>query len=48
MDGLGTVAAKVLLLVVVGAVLFCGPADLTGNTRQIFAFSQDGAMPGSR
>lgn len=31
MDGLGAVAAKALLLVVVGAVLFCGPADPTGK-----------------
>ncbi|MGI5141463.1 MULTISPECIES: amino acid permease [unclassified Streptomyces] len=47
-DGLGTGVAKVLLLVVIGAMLFCGLANLTSNTRQIFAFSRDGAMPGSR
>lgn len=47
-DGVGMGAAKVLLLVVIGAMLFCGLANLTSNTRQIFAFSRDGAMPGSR
>ncbi|MEU6217956.1 amino acid permease [Streptomyces sp. NPDC047022] len=47
-DGVGTGAAKVLLLIVIGAMLFCGLANLTSNTRQIFAFSRDGAMPGSR
>ncbi|MHC3471752.1 amino acid permease [Streptomyces sp. 7R007] len=47
-DGLGLGTAKVLLLIVIGAMLFCGLANLTSNTRQIFAFSRDGAMPGSR
>ncbi|MEU6091266.1 amino acid permease [Streptomyces sp. NPDC047085] len=47
-DGLGLGTAKVMLLVVIGAMLFCGLANLTSNTRQIFAFSRDGAMPGSR
>ncbi|MFJ9542088.1 amino acid permease [Streptomyces sp. NPDC101225] len=48
LDGLGLTTAKVLLLIVIGAMLFCGLANLTSNTRQIFAFSRDGAMPGSR
>ncbi|WP_459020483.1 amino acid permease [Streptomyces sp. SD35] len=47
-DGLGLGTAKVVLLIVIGAMLFCGLANLTSNTRQIFAFSRDGAMPGSR
>ncbi|MFC5219389.1 amino acid permease [Streptomyces coerulescens] len=47
-DGLGVGGAKALLLIVIGAMLFCGLANLTSNTRQIFAFSRDGAMPGSR
>ncbi|MGW6909189.1 amino acid permease [Streptomyces sp. NPDC054940] len=47
-DGLGIGTAKALLLIVIGAMLFCGLANLTSNTRQIFAFSRDGAMPGSR
>lgn len=47
-DALGTGTAKLLLLIVIGALLFCGLANLTSNSRQIFAFSRDGAMPGSR
>ncbi len=47
-DALGAGTAKLLLLIVIGAMLFCGLANMTSNTRQIFAFSRDGAMPGSR
>jgi len=47
-DALGIGTAKLLLLIVIGAMLFCGLANMTSNTRQIFAFSRDGAMPGSR
>jgi amino acid permease (GABA permease) len=47
-DALGASTAKLLLLIVIGALLFCGLANLTSNSRQIFAFSRDGAMPGSR
>ncbi|MGW5817180.1 amino acid permease, partial [Streptomyces noursei] len=47
-DALGVQTAKFLLLIVIGAMLFCGLANMTSNTRQIFAFSRDGAMPGSR
>jgi amino acid transporter len=46
-DGLGMGTAKAILLIVIGSMLFCGLANLTSNTRQIFAFSRDGAMPGS-
>ncbi|MEU0989849.1 amino acid permease [Streptomyces sp. NPDC005953] len=47
-DALGTGTARLLLLVVIGSMLFCGLANMTSNTRQIFAFARDGAMPGSR
>jgi amino acid transporter len=47
-DALGSTAAKGLLFIVVGAMFFCGLANMTSNSRQIFAFSRDGAMPGSR
>ncbi|MCC3772901.1 amino acid permease [Streptomyces sp. UNOC14_S4] len=47
-DALGTGTANLLLLIVIGAMLFCGLANMTSNTRQIFAFARDGAMPGSR
>jgi amino acid permease (GABA permease) len=48
LDAVGGGLAKLLLLIVVGALLFCGLANLTSNSRQIFAFSRDGAIPGSR
>jgi amino acid transporter len=47
-DALGTGVAELLLLIVIGCMFFCGLANMTSNTRQIFAFSRDGAMPGSR
>ena len=47
-DALGTSTAKVFLLVIVGAIFFCGLANMTSNSRQIFAFSRDGAIPGAR
>ena len=45
-DALGLTTAKILLLVVCGAIFFCGLANMTSNSRQIFAFSRDGAIPG--
>ncbi|MGH6657783.1 MAG: amino acid permease [Actinocrinis sp.] len=48
LDAVGGGLAKFLLLIVVGALLFCGLANMTSNSRQIFAFSRDGAIPGSR
>ncbi|MBS2962925.1 amino acid permease [Actinocrinis puniceicyclus] len=48
LDAVGGGLAKLLLVVVTGALLFCGLANLTSNSRQIFAFSRDGAIPGSR
>ncbi|MDX2811971.1 amino acid permease [Streptomyces sp. PA03-5A] len=44
-DGLGDVGGKLLLLVVIGAQLFCGMASVTANSRMIYAFSRDGALP---
>ena len=36
-----------LLLIVIGAQLFCGMSSVTANSRMIYAFSRDGALPGS-
>jgi amino acid permease (GABA permease) len=47
-DALGLSTAKILLLVVCGAIFFCGLANMTSNSRQIFAFSRDGAIPGGK
>jgi amino acid transporter len=47
-DSLGATGGKLLLLVAIGAQLFCGMASVTANSRMIYAFSRDGALPGSR
>ncbi|WFB10877.1 amino acid permease [Streptomyces sp. LX-29] len=46
-DALGVGSAKALLLVVIGAQLFCGNAEVAAASRMVFAFSRDGALPGS-
>ncbi|MEV7794893.1 amino acid permease [Streptomyces sp. NPDC087512] len=48
MDALGAAAGKWLLLVVIVAQLFCGMASVTANSRMIYAFSRDGALPFSK
>jgi amino acid permease (GABA permease) len=47
-DAIGATGAKLLLLVAIGAQLFCGMSSVTANSRMIYAFSRDGALPGSR
>lgn len=46
-DAVGETGGKMLLLIVIGAQLFCGAASMTANSRMIYAFSRDGALPGS-
>ncbi|WP_328334337.1 amino acid permease [Kribbella sp. NBC_00382] len=46
-DAVGASLGKILLLVVVGAQLFCGMSSMTANSRMIYAFSRDGALPAS-
>ena len=36
-----------VLLVVIGAQFFCGMSSVTANSRMIYAFARDGAIPGS-
>jgi amino acid transporter len=40
--------AEFMLLITVGAQLFCGAACVTSGSRMMFAFSRDRAVPGSR
>ncbi len=47
-DAIGVTGAKFLLLIAIGAQLFCGMSSITANSRMIYAFSRDGALPGSR
>ncbi len=44
-DAIGTTGAKLLLLIVIGAQFFCGMSSVTANSRMIYAFSRDGALP---
>lgn len=47
-DAVGATGGKLLLLIAIGAQLFCGMSSVTANSRMIYAFSRDGALPGSR
>ena len=46
-DALGSAGGKALLLIVIGAQFFCGMSSVTANSRMIYAFSRDGALPAS-
>jgi amino acid permease (GABA permease) len=46
-DAAGLTLGKLLLLIVIGAQLFCGMSSVTANSRMIYAFSRDGALPAS-
>jgi amino acid permease (GABA permease) len=46
-DATGKTVGELLLLVAIGAQLFCGMSSITANSRMIYAFSRDGALPGS-
>ncbi len=46
-DALGKRGGLILLLIVIGAQFFCGMSSVTANSRMIYAFSRDGALPGS-
>jgi amino acid permease (GABA permease) len=41
----GKVTAEFLILIVIGAQLFCGMSSVTANSRMLYAFSRDGAVP---
>src|SRR6202140_3124036 len=46
-DAIGKGGATFLLLIVIGAQFYCGMSSITANSRMIYAFSRDGAVPGS-
>src|SRR6266705_683380 len=46
-DSIGRRGAELLLIIVVGAQFYCGMSSVTANSRMIYAFSRDGAIPGS-
>jgi amino acid permease (GABA permease) len=47
-DALGKNGGLFLLLIAIGAQFFCGMSSVTANSRMIYAFSRDGAVPGSQ
>jgi len=47
-DAIGWRGGLFLLLIVIGAQFFCGMSSVTANSRMIYAFSRDGALPGSK
>ena len=44
-DSVGRTGGELLLLIVIVAQLFCGMSSVTANSRMIYAFSRDGALP---
>ena len=48
LDSFGKGMALFALIIVMGAQFFCGMASVTTNSRMIYAFSRDGAVPGHR
>jgi amino acid permease (GABA permease) len=46
-DALGRHGGELLLVVAMVAQAYCGMASVTANSRMIYAFSRDGAIPGS-
>lgn len=47
-DAIGPAGGKLLIMIAIVAQLFCGMASVTANSRFIYAFSRDGAVPGHR
>jgi len=47
-DALGKGGGLFLLLIAIVAQFFCGMSSVTANSRMIYAFSRDGAVPGHR
>ena len=46
-DALGRHGSELLLVIVFIAQFYCGMASVTANSRMIYAFSRDGALPAS-
>jgi amino acid permease (GABA permease) len=46
-DAVGHNLGVFLMVIVVGAQFYCGMSSVTANSRMIYAFSRDGAIPGS-
>ena len=47
-SAVGSGAAKLLVFIAIVGQFFCGLASVTANSRMIYAFSRDDALPGSK
>ena len=47
-SAVGEGTAKLLVFICIVGQFFCGMASVTANSRMIYAFSRDGALPGSK
>ncbi|KZT30162.1 APC amino acid permease [Neolentinus lepideus HHB14362 ss-1] len=45
LDTVGEKGAIVLMIIVIGCMYFCGTFSVTSNSRMMYAFSRDGALP---
>ncbi|KAJ3874262.1 APC amino acid permease [Lentinula edodes] len=48
LDCVGEDGAIVLMIIVIGAMYFCGTFSVTSNSRMMYAFARDGGLPGSK
>ncbi|KAJ3735525.1 APC amino acid permease [Lentinula guzmanii] len=48
LDCVGEDGAIVLMIIVIGAMFFCGTFSVTSNSRMMYAFARDGGLPGSK
>ncbi|HUL84212.1 MAG TPA: amino acid permease [Actinomycetota bacterium] len=48
LDAVGKTWTIFMLLIVLGAQFFCGMSSVTANSRMMYAFSRDGAIPGHK
>lgn len=46
LDTVGEKGAIVLMIIVIGAMYFCGTFSVTSNSRMMYAFARDGGIPG--
>ncbi|EGN97718.1 hypothetical protein SERLA73DRAFT_92941 [Serpula lacrymans var. lacrymans S7.3] len=46
LDTVGERGAIVLMVIVIGAMYFCGTFSVTSNSRMMYAFARDGGIPG--
>ncbi|MHB8190213.1 MAG: amino acid permease [Ferrimicrobium sp.] len=47
-DSIGRHGGELLLIIAMVAQAYCGMASVTANSRMVYAFSRDGAVPGSK